>query len=134
MTEGVDWLGILDGFDPSRLEQKYLDECARRDPYSTCYKWDRPARPVEERQQHLLFGHERRRLELCVKRIENEGLTLVGYWLEADYEETLYGVDEELTAQAAEHREPWSMYATNRVIREWWMEQQKRRPNWAKED
>ncbi len=40
------------------------------------------------------------------------------------YEETLYGVDEEMTAQAAEHREPWSMYATNRVIREWWMEWQ----------
>ena len=79
MTEGVDWLGILDGFDPSGLEQKYLDECARRDPYNTCYKWDTPARPVEERQQHLLFGHERRRLELCVTRIENEGLTPVGY-------------------------------------------------------
>ena len=68
MTEGVDWLGILDGFDPSGLEQKYLDECARRDPYSTCYKWDTPTRPVEDRQQHLLFGHERRRLELWRKK------------------------------------------------------------------
>ena len=322
MTEGIDWLGILDGFDPSGLEQKYLDECARRNPFDTCYQWETPARPVEERQKHLLFGHERRRLESCVKRIRDEGLTPVGYknaraalikaigekgameynrreadrlgeaglrkqkeayeawekaadekrnrrkkiyaiarehpgfasdmqfdgeyyiekygltdadldeldemveeereevrkranipldhverydwregyysvpvlaeklkmirkaakinqrdfakligypnvnkygkfekgelgnptywvkidlikdvcdatcanpyWLEADYEETLYGVDEEMTAQAAEYTEPWSMYATNRVIREWWMELQKERPKWTK--
>ena len=79
ITEGVDWLGILDAFDPSGLEQKYVDECARRDPCNTCYRWDTPARPVEERQQHLLFGFERRRLEECVRRIQNEGLTPVGY-------------------------------------------------------
>ena len=52
------------------------------------------------------------------------------YWLEEDYEETLYEVDKELTAQTAEYMEPWSMFATNKVIREWWMKRQKERPKW----
>ena len=35
ITAGVDWLGILDSFDPSRLEEKYINECARRNSYDT---------------------------------------------------------------------------------------------------
>ena len=48
MTEGVDWIGILDSFDPAALSEHYLNECARRNPYYTCYGWDTPAMPVEE--------------------------------------------------------------------------------------
>ena len=76
MTEGVDWLGILDGFDPSGLEQKYLDECARRNPYETCYKGEEPFRLVEERLRFAQFciSSYRRDLEYWVSRINNEGL------------------------------------------------------------
>ena len=37
ITADVDWLGILDSFDPSKLEERYINECARRNPYETCY-------------------------------------------------------------------------------------------------
>ena len=52
VTEGIDWLEILDSFDPKTLEEKYINECARRNPYDTCYRWDTPLRPVEERMRH----------------------------------------------------------------------------------
>ena len=37
ITEGVDWLGILDAFDPTKLEDRFINECARRNPYDTGY-------------------------------------------------------------------------------------------------
>lgn len=55
MTEGVDWLGILDVFDPSALDEKYLNECARRNPYETCYKSEPPFRSVGERLRLAKF-------------------------------------------------------------------------------
>ena len=51
ITEGVDWLGILDAFDPTKLEDRFINECARRNPYDTDYKSD-PPMPVEERLKH----------------------------------------------------------------------------------
>lgn len=81
MTEGVNWLKVLDDFDPSTLEQKYLDECARRNPYETCYKEDPPFRPVAERLHFAEFcvGSYRRDLALAARRIEEEGLTPIAY-------------------------------------------------------
>lgn len=81
ITEGVDWLGILDSFDPGTLDQKYVNECARRNPYDTCYKWDTPARPVEERlkSSEIYAGFDRRKLEDWVDRIESEGLIALTY-------------------------------------------------------
>ena len=83
ITEGVDWLGILDSFDPAGLEEKYINECARRNPYDTCYKWESPAMPVEERikSSESFVAYRRRELEECVRRIENEGLTPLTYKL-----------------------------------------------------
>jgi len=49
LTGNVNWLSILDSFDPSSLDEKYLNECARRNPYETCYKAEPPFSPVEER-------------------------------------------------------------------------------------
>ena len=49
MTEGVNWLGIFDSFDPTVLDEKYINECARRNPFETCYKWETPSEPIEER-------------------------------------------------------------------------------------
>ena len=81
MTENVDWLKVLDEFDPNTLEQKYLNECARRNPYVTCYRLDTPYSPVEERLKYaeLCVRSYRRRLEDTVKRIEKEGLTGLTY-------------------------------------------------------
>lgn len=81
MTEGVDWLGILDAFAPSVLEEKYLNECARRNPYTTCNKSEPPFRPVGERLRLAKFcvGSYRRDLELAVQRIECEGLSPIAY-------------------------------------------------------
>ena len=77
MTEGVDWIGILDSFDPAALSEHYLNECARRNPYYTCYGWDTPAMPVEERIQHSEYHarFDRQDLEMYVERIKTEGLT-----------------------------------------------------------
>ena len=77
MTEGVDWIGILDSFDPAALSEHYLNECARRNPYYTCYGWDTPAMPVEERIQHSEYHArlDRQDLEMYVERIKTEGLT-----------------------------------------------------------
>ncbi len=77
VTEGVDWIGILDSFDPAALSENHLNECARRNPYYTCYGWDTPAMSVEERLQHS-ESHarfDRRDLEMYVERIKTEGLT-----------------------------------------------------------
>ncbi len=81
MTAGVDWLRILDGFDPAKLEQRFLNECARRNPYETCYRQDTPYSPVEERLKHAEFcvGSYRKDLEDCVNRIEKDGLTPLTY-------------------------------------------------------
>ena len=56
VIEGVDWFGIIDSFYPKNLDQRYLDECARRNPYDTCYKWDTPSMPIEERLGHSESG------------------------------------------------------------------------------
>ena len=84
ITEGVDWLGILDAFDPTGLEQKFINECARRNPYATCYKWEEDGlapEPIEKRmkssESYLSFA--RRDLENCVARIKTEGLTPTVY-------------------------------------------------------
>ena len=81
ITPGVDWLGILDSFDPSTIGEKYLAECARRNPYDTCYGWDTPGRPVEERLKEAEGSYrlEKKELEKCVRRIETEGLTSTTY-------------------------------------------------------
>lgn len=81
VTSDVDWLRILDEFDPNTLEQKYLNECARRNPYETCYRFDTPHSPVMERRKHAEFCDQisRRDLEFSVKRIETEGLTALTY-------------------------------------------------------
>lgn len=83
MTADTDWLGILNSFDPTTLEKRFLDECARRNPYETCFGWDTPARPVKERLFHskLSFEHDRGDLEGCVGRITKEGLTPLTYRL-----------------------------------------------------
>lgn len=81
LAENVDWLGILDSFDPSTLHERFVNECARRNSFDTCYKWDTPARPVEERLKSstTYAQFDRRHLEECVERIETEGLSAVAY-------------------------------------------------------
>lgn len=83
MTAGVDWLVILDSFDPTLLEEKYINECARRNHYDTCYRWDTPPRPIEERVRHSQWAvqNERQELERCAARIEAEGLSPLTYKL-----------------------------------------------------
>ena len=75
ITEGVDWLRILDEFDPTKLEDRFINECARRNPYDTSYKVE-PPMPIEERLKHTESGisFDRRELESWVARIEEEGL------------------------------------------------------------
>jgi hypothetical protein len=72
----VDWFGIVDSFDPKTLDRKFLDECARRNPYDTCYKWDTPSMPIEERLRHSESGirFDRQSLEEWIQRIDTEGL------------------------------------------------------------
>ena len=86
LTEGIDWLGILEAFDPTVLEQKYINECARRNPYVTCYKWDEDGiapEPIEGRlkSSKTYLSFVRRDLENCVVRIRKEGLTPTVYKL-----------------------------------------------------
>ena len=83
VTEGIDWLEILDSFDPKTLEEKYINECARRNPYDTCYRWDTPPMPIEGRLRHSEWAvkNERQELERCVARIEEEGLSPLTYKL-----------------------------------------------------
>lgn len=83
VTDSIDWLGILDSFEATALEEKYINECARRNPYDTCYRWDTPSRPIEERLRHLEWSvkNDRQKLESCVHRIENEGLSPLTYKL-----------------------------------------------------
>ena len=77
LTTGVDWLGILDSFDPTILDERYINECARRNPYYTCYMWDTPPMPITERcfsvKTHAEF--DRKELGNCVNKIANDGLT-----------------------------------------------------------
>ena len=80
------WLSILDFFDPSILEPKFLNECARRNPYETCYRWEEdgiPHSPVEERLRNLEAnvddGYDLRVLKNCIELIEREGLNRVNY-------------------------------------------------------
>ena len=75
ITEGVDWLGILDAFDPTKLEDRFINECARRNPYDTSYKSE-PPMPVEERLKHSQYGvdMDRKDLETWASRIGEEGL------------------------------------------------------------
>ena len=81
VTSGVDWLRILDDFDPTAIEQRFLEECARRNPYETCYRTESPHSPVSERLKHAEFcvAMYRKELENCVNRIVNEGLTYLNY-------------------------------------------------------
>lgn len=84
LTAGIDWLEILDSFDPTGLEKRYINECARRNPYVTCYGWmedDGAPRPVEERikSSEAFFSFARRDLEACASRINSEGLTQTVY-------------------------------------------------------
>ena len=86
VTEGVDWMGILDSFDPTLLDDKYINECARRNPYVTCYRWEEDGQapePIEDRMDsskaYLKFA--RNALEDCVERIKTEGLTPTVYRL-----------------------------------------------------
>ncbi len=79
MTGGIDWIGILDSFDPAVLEDKYINECARRNPFETNYNWEEDGiapEPIEDRlsSSQAFASFERRDLESCVKRIEKEGL------------------------------------------------------------
>jgi hypothetical protein len=55
ITEGVDWIRILDEFNPKDLEPKFINECARRNPYYTSYRWEQeglPPLPVDDRLKH----------------------------------------------------------------------------------
>ena len=81
VTEGVDWIGILDSFNPKELSARYLNECARRNPFETCYRWDTPYSPVDERLRHAEFCVKSYRCDLedCVRRIDTEGLTPTTY-------------------------------------------------------
>ncbi len=81
ITEGVDWLGILDSFNPKLLDDRFLNECARRNQYNTCYRWDTPSLPMEERIEHSEFymKYSLDELAACVKRIQSEGLTKTTY-------------------------------------------------------
>ena len=83
ITADVDWLGILDSFDPTALPDRYINECARRNPYDTCYRWDTPSMPIEERIEYMQRSekYERRQLEACAARIEAEGLSPLTYKL-----------------------------------------------------
>ena len=83
VTEGVDWMGILDAFDPTTLDQKYVDECARRNPFVTCYRWETPPEPIEGRLESskTYQNFARCDLESCVERIKSEGLTPTVYKL-----------------------------------------------------
>ncbi len=84
MTAGIDWMGILDSFDPTVLEDKYINECARRNPFDTCYRWEEDGiapEPIEGRlsSSRTFASFDRRDLEVCVERIEREGLSPVAY-------------------------------------------------------
>ncbi len=77
ITQGIDWLSILDSFNPKTLDERFLNECARRNPFETCYKWDTPSMPIEERLGHseAYARFDRQDLEEYASRIETEGLT-----------------------------------------------------------
>ena len=81
VTENIDWFAILDSFDPTVLDEKYLNECARRNPYETCYKWDTPSKPIKERLEfsQRMVRNDRQTLTVAVNRIKKEGLTPLIY-------------------------------------------------------
>ena len=75
-VKGVDWLGIVERFDPASLEPRFMNEFIKRDPYSTCYKWEEqglPYSPVDERMRHLRFNEmlEQAELEHAVEGYNN---------------------------------------------------------------
>ena len=87
VAAGFDWLRILDSFDPSQLEQRYLNECARRNPCYTCYGCEAdgiPHSPVASRLRYLESAVEssldnrynRRVVKNCIKLIGREGLNV----------------------------------------------------------
>ncbi len=82
---GFDWLGILDSFDPSQLEPRFLNECARRNPYYTCYDRDVdgiPHSPVEERLSYFEPCYRdmyRRELSDLANYIKEHGLNRINY-------------------------------------------------------
>ncbi len=77
VTEGVDWLGILDGFDPSELEDIYLEECASRNIFSTEYGLEVPVNPIEKRLERAQWYVDvcRKNLQEVIDRIRKEGLS-----------------------------------------------------------
>ena len=77
ITYGVDWLGILESFDPSILDDKYINECARRNTHYTEYQWETPLSPVGDRISSMNRHYESARedLERYVQRIQVEELT-----------------------------------------------------------
>lgn len=80
LTENIDWHGILDAFDPTALDDRFLNECARRNPYVSAYKWEEEGlvpEPIEKRMDLLKssMSYTRRELEDYVSRINTEGLT-----------------------------------------------------------
>lgn len=80
ITDNIDWLGILDEFDPTEIDDKFLNECARRNPYESAYKWEEEGfvpEPIEKRMDFLKssMSFTRRELEDYVLRINTEGLT-----------------------------------------------------------
>lgn len=80
----MDWIRILDEFNPKDLEPKFINECARRNPYYTSYRWEQeglPPLPVDDRlkQSETNLKFARQDLEVCSRRIESEGLTKLTY-------------------------------------------------------
>ena len=103
ITADVDWLGILDSFEPSQLEEKYINECARRNSYDTCYRWDTPPRPIEERNPFWLF----------------------------DTECEAYYAYEDIHAEAVQMKDEPCIYATVDVILRWIKEGKPRDTCWS---
>lgn len=82
-SKAISWLSILNSFDPSTLDPKYLTECVRRNPYASgeMDSDGTPPTPVSERIERANgdFSFTFRELEKCAKRIESEGLNTVTY-------------------------------------------------------
>ena len=69
---------------PRTIEEKYINECARRNQFDTCYKWEEeghPSKPIGERLDTIkrYFIRIREELAECAKRIETEGISPAAY-------------------------------------------------------